>query len=1106
MVLRTPLVEEACGKNDLNFVQMLQPFCLFKKIDGELQMFKLRLAYASEIRQQNVGDILQEASKDVLDEHLKHVVSNASEEACLDLQSGTQQLENVAKAGTKFLPSWFHIFNKELLQTVSFSEHEAFDHPVACLLVVSSKDEKPINKFVDLFNTNQLPSLLNDGVMDPKILKYYLLVHDTQDGTPEKANGCFLNTDDINEIKDLMQDFSSKHIIPFMEQKIRVLNQQVSATRKGFRNQIKNLWWRKGKDDGVDSLSSSMYTFSSTESQIRVLGDYAFMLRDYELALSSYRLLSTDYKLDKAWKRFADIINTMILKQLPLLLGEANEEYGELVKLGIKATAVGITVMAVMPLVLKIGSSGQRNATRCGLWWAEMLKAWGQHKEAAGVYFRISHEEPRLHAAVILEQSAYCFLCSNPPMLRKYGFHLVLAGNFYDTSDQLPNVYMPSLRVIFEDHRVYASPAAVHVKESFWQSLEEEMVPAMSTVRTNWLDSQPKSSSLKKYSDFCVSVAGEAIRVQLEFKNPLQTSISVSDVSLVCEHSIRSEPSGSGDQSSEEVGEHGSTAKLPDSFQIQNAISNREANADQSSFVLSKADFALRGGEIVVVQLTVTPKVEGFLKIIGVRWTLFGHVVGYLNFDSDIPKKKLPKGRRNARFSPRRNLKFIVIKSVPKLEGHIHNLPRTVYMGDFRRLILELRNPSQFSVKQHLEQNDVHNNDLEKRDGSLFLFPKDTAIQGGTSFLWPLWLHAGVSGRISLHLSVYYEIDNVSCEMSYRTLRMIHNLEVLPSLDVSFHITPCPSKLQEFLVRTDIDCRKSSNDESRIATYGVNEGSDVILGSQGKIESLLDISCSPLVDFHQQERLHQEKAIQECPNTVDFILISQPQDSKNEPELKSLSDTPRLLSHHSCLCSIAGTCPIWWLMDGPRIVHHDFSTSFCETRFSMTIHNSSDTFASIKINTSEAFPGTGEQSDATEVENLVGWHDLSLSNDTKVSPADAQQAQSTKPSSSEGISPFIWCASSSTRVVLDPMSTAELPLQIRSSISIIGHAFAVRLPGFMLRQASIFYALTELGISTDLNWCRQHLNKPANVVKTTRIACSLNQGLETLGHTGVNDE
>lgn len=51
----------------------------------------------------------------------------------------------------------------------------------------------------------------------------------------------------------------------------------------------------------------SRYTFSSIESQIRVLGDYAFMLHDYELALSNYRLLSTDYKLDKAWKHHAGV-------------------------------------------------------------------------------------------------------------------------------------------------------------------------------------------------------------------------------------------------------------------------------------------------------------------------------------------------------------------------------------------------------------------------------------------------------------------------------------------------------------------------------------------------------------------------------------------------------------------------------------------------------------------------------------------------------------------------------------------------------------------------------------------------------------------------------
>lgn len=53
-------------------------------------------------------------------------------------------------------------------------------------MVASSKDEEPINKFTDLFNMDQMPPLLNEGVMDPKMLKHYVLLHDNQDGSTEK--------------------------------------------------------------------------------------------------------------------------------------------------------------------------------------------------------------------------------------------------------------------------------------------------------------------------------------------------------------------------------------------------------------------------------------------------------------------------------------------------------------------------------------------------------------------------------------------------------------------------------------------------------------------------------------------------------------------------------------------------------------------------------------------------------------------------------------------------------------------------------------------------------------------------------------------------------
>lgn len=1217
MLLRTPLVEQSCQKNGLTFLQMLTPFCVFNNIDVpvrtasdqpyRLKQFKLRLFYASDVRQPNI-----EAAK----ERLKEVISDAGEKDLSDFYSDPPPIETVLSSSQpEFLPSWFQIFNKELVRSVSFSDHEAFDHPVTCLLVVSSKEEDPINKFDDLFKTNLLPPLLNDGAMDPKILKHFLLVHDNQDGTSEKATkiltemkskfgsndcrllcinssgdgsmdrqenpwapykfdaspsqglGCFLSIDDLNELKDMVQDLSSKHIIPHMEQKIRVLNQQVSATRKGFRNQIKNLWWRKGKDDTPENPSGPVYTFSSVESQIRVLADYAFMLRDYELALANYRLLSTDYKLDKAWKQYAGVQEMMGLTYFMLDQSRKESEY---------------CMENAFHTYLRIGSSGHRNATRCGLWWVEMLKTRDQYKEAASVYFRISGEEP-LHSAVMLEQASYCYLLAKPPMLRKYGFHLILSGDLYKKCDQikhairayrgalsvfkgtawshirdhvhfrigkwyavlgkfdvaiknmlevlecshqskatqelflrdffqivqktgktfevlrlqLPIVNIPSLKIVFEDHRTYASSAALSVRESLWRSLEEDMTSSFPTMKKNWLELQSKLLTKKdKESNICV--AGEAIKVDIGFKNPLQISVSVSNISLICEHSVISdkmEPDAST-----------STSEHQSDEDFRNLPTSRELSSDTSLFTLSEVDISLGGGETTVAQLMVTPRVEGILKIVGVRWKLSGSVVGFHNFMPDLIKKKVAKGRRKAKQSTSSTLKFLVIKSLPKLEGFIHHLPKTVYAGDLRRLSLELRNTSEIPVKNmkmkishprflNIGNQEVMNMEfpacLEKKENSgqsdaqvntnkasdtMFLFSEDTVIQEGKPLLWPLWLRAAAPGNISLYITIYYEVGDTSTVMRYRTLRMHYTLEVLPSLDVSFQISPCPSRLQEFLVRMDVinrtrsesfkfhqlssvgnewlsllqpidtilplkflmggqalscffklkNVKKSVIAEDKVSSPAPVEGTDLRLVC-GSSEALFDIHCSPLVDFHHYERVEQKLSEQDQGNldSVDFILISSPCGREND---SALPNSDNIYSHHACHCSIGSTSPIWWLVNGPRIIHHNFSTSFCEINLKMTIHNSSEDIASIRINTFDSLQTVGQLASGPSG-NEEGWHDLPLLNDIKLT-TDVPGPGSRKPTPPDYVSPFIWSGSSSTRVKIDPMSTTEVPLVV----------------------------------------------------------------------------
>lgn len=46
-------------------------------------------------------------------------------------------------------------------------------------------------------------------------------------------------------------------------------------------------------------------------------------------------------------------------------------------------------------------------------------------------------KEASTRAGLLLEQAAYCYLRTAPPMLRKYGFHLVLAGNQYSICFQV---------------------------------------------------------------------------------------------------------------------------------------------------------------------------------------------------------------------------------------------------------------------------------------------------------------------------------------------------------------------------------------------------------------------------------------------------------------------------------------------------------------------------------------------------------------------------------------------------------------------------------------------------------------------------------------------
>lgn len=48
----------------------------------------------------------------------------------------------------------------------------------------------------------------------------------------------------------------------------------------------------------------------------------------------------------------------------------------------------------------------------------------------------------------------------------------------------------------------------------------------------------------------------------------------------------------------------------------------------------------------------------------------------------------------------------------------------------------------------------------------------------GAPISCPLWLRAAAPGKLSLYLSVFYEMGDTSSVMTYRTLRLHFNIEV----------------------------------------------------------------------------------------------------------------------------------------------------------------------------------------------------------------------------------------------------------------------------------------------------------------------------------------
>lgn len=128
--------------------------------------------------------------------------------------------------------------------------------------------------------------------------------------------------------------------------------------------------------------------------------------------------------------------------------------------------------------------------------------------------------------------------------------------------------------------------------------------------------------------------------------------------------------------------------------------------------------------------------------------------------------------------------------------------------------------------------------------------------------------------------------------------------------------------------------------------------------------------------------------------------------------------------------SIRTSNPLSWSLEGPKTIHHDFSTSVCEIKIKMVIRNTSDGLSSVSINTIDCLADAAAPA-TTSSGNQSGWRYLASVTEEMKLTSDVMGSRLGKPPSSmENSPPFVWSGLSSTKVQIKPLSTIEIPLQI----------------------------------------------------------------------------
>ncbi|XP_032943236.1 trafficking protein particle complex subunit 8 isoform X3 [Rhinolophus ferrumequinum] len=275
------------------------------------------------------------------------------------------------------------------------------------------------------------PSNSIDG---PDHVKPASSLNETKKANTGIIHGACLTLTDHDRIRQFIQEFTFRGLLPHIEKTIRQLNDQL-ISRKGLSRSLFSAtkkWFSGSKvpEKGINELKNTsglLYPPEAPELQIRKMADLCFLVQHYDLAYSCYHTAKKDFLNDQAMLYAAGALEMAAVSAF--LHPGAPRPYPA----HYMDTAIQTYRDICKNMVL---------AERCVLLSAEILKSQSKYSEAAALLIRLTSEntwkgmDSDLRSALLLEQAAHCFINMKSPMVRKYAFHMILAGHRFSKAGQ----------------------------------------------------------------------------------------------------------------------------------------------------------------------------------------------------------------------------------------------------------------------------------------------------------------------------------------------------------------------------------------------------------------------------------------------------------------------------------------------------------------------------------------------------------------------------------------------------------------------------------------------------------------------------------------------